>query len=188
MSVCLWANKCLFLSSDKGKGKVVSLCATMVYGGMEVSLHQFLTLALDGGEWSASCLRCFTSGEQAVCMHWIGGWVGPRADLDPGEEKHLLLLLVIEAWFCGHLACSLVMLLTVLSQLTLNCDLWTNVWKVFVGFASVTFPYQSFLLLPSSMFDYLFHVGLMSWAVPAILDVIWSGCCWNRFVLINQTA
>jgi len=46
--------------------------------------------------------------------------VGFRADLDPGEEKNLLSLLVIEA--SGHLACSLVSLLTVLSQLAVNCD------------------------------------------------------------------
>jgi len=27
---------------------------------MEVQLHAFLNLALDGGEWSASCPDCFT--------------------------------------------------------------------------------------------------------------------------------
>jgi hypothetical protein len=33
--------------------------ATQTYGGMDVSLHKFLTLALDKGEWSALC-NCFT--------------------------------------------------------------------------------------------------------------------------------
>jgi len=33
-----------------------------------------LTLALDGGEWSASHPR-----ERAPGMYWIGGWVGPSA-------------------------------------------------------------------------------------------------------------
>jgi len=35
-----------------------------------------LTLALDGGEWSALHTR-----ERAPGTHWIGGWVGPRAIL-----------------------------------------------------------------------------------------------------------
>jgi len=31
------------------------------YWRVEVQLHAFLTLALDVGEWSASCPSCFTS-------------------------------------------------------------------------------------------------------------------------------
>jgi len=38
----------------------------------------FLTLALDGGKWSAS-----RSGRFLSSSHWIGGWVGPRFGLDP---------------------------------------------------------------------------------------------------------
>jgi hypothetical protein len=41
-----------------------------------------LTLALDGGEWSASCPGHFTPGGRAPDTPWIGGWVGPRAVLD----------------------------------------------------------------------------------------------------------
>jgi len=41
-----------------------------------------LTSALDGGEWSASRPGRFTTRERAPCIHWIGGWVGPRAVLD----------------------------------------------------------------------------------------------------------
>jgi hypothetical protein len=41
-----------------------------------------LTSALDGGEWSASCSGSFTPRERASGIHWIGGWVGPRAVLD----------------------------------------------------------------------------------------------------------
>jgi hypothetical protein len=50
----------------------------------------FLTLALDGGEWSASCPGRFIPGEIAPGTHWID-WVGPRASLD-AVEKVLLLL------------------------------------------------------------------------------------------------
>jgi hypothetical protein len=41
-----------------------------------------LTLALDGGEWSASRPGRFRPTERAPDTHWIGGWVGPRAGLD----------------------------------------------------------------------------------------------------------
>jgi hypothetical protein len=48
-----------------------------MYGGVDVQFHVFLTMALVGGEWSASRPGRFTPG-----THWIGGWVGPRAGLD----------------------------------------------------------------------------------------------------------
>jgi hypothetical protein len=35
------------------------------YGGMDVQIHVFLTLALAGGEWSASWPGHFTLGEKA---------------------------------------------------------------------------------------------------------------------------
>jgi len=35
------------------EGKVASVYAMRSYGGVE--LHSFLTLSLDGGEWSALC-------------------------------------------------------------------------------------------------------------------------------------
>jgi hypothetical protein len=50
----------------------------------------FLTSALAGGEWSTSRPGRFTPGERAPCTHWIGGWVGPRADLDDVEKRKFL--------------------------------------------------------------------------------------------------
>jgi hypothetical protein len=44
------------------------------YGGVEVYLHAFLTSALVGGEWSASCPRRFARAERTPCTHWTGGW------------------------------------------------------------------------------------------------------------------
>jgi hypothetical protein len=58
------------------------------YGGVDVQIqiHVLLTLALVGGEWSASRPGSFTLGKRTPDTHWIGGWVGPRAGLD-GTEK-----------------------------------------------------------------------------------------------------
>jgi hypothetical protein len=46
----------------------------------------FLTLTLDGSEWSVSCPGHFTPGERTPGTHWIGGWVDPRADLVAMEK------------------------------------------------------------------------------------------------------
>jgi hypothetical protein len=50
----------------------------------------FLTLALDGSEWSASCPVCFTVGERALDTHWIGGWVGLRVGLGTVEKRKII--------------------------------------------------------------------------------------------------
>jgi hypothetical protein len=52
------------------------------YWGVEVKPHAFLTSALDGGEWSASCPGRFIPWERAPATNWIGDRVGPRAGLD----------------------------------------------------------------------------------------------------------
>jgi hypothetical protein len=62
------------------------------YGGVDVQIHIFLTLALTGGEWSASCPGRFTPRERASSTHWIGGWVDPRAGLDDMEKRKFLTL------------------------------------------------------------------------------------------------
>ncbi|PNF24771.1 hypothetical protein B7P43_G16631 [Cryptotermes secundus] len=56
------------------------------YGGVDVQIHISLTLALAGGEWSASCRDCFTPG-----THCIGGWVGLRASLNDVKRKFFTL-------------------------------------------------------------------------------------------------
>jgi hypothetical protein len=49
----------------------------------------FLTLALDGGEWSASRPIHFTPRKRAPGTQWIGGWVGPRAGLDTVSKRKI---------------------------------------------------------------------------------------------------
>jgi hypothetical protein len=59
------------------------------YWGVEVYPHAFFTLALDGGEWSASRFGRFTSRERAPGTHWIGSWVGSRAGLDAVVKRKI---------------------------------------------------------------------------------------------------
>lgn len=44
--------------------------------GVEVQLQALLTLALEGGEWSAT-----RSSRVITCVHWVTGWVRPVACL-----------------------------------------------------------------------------------------------------------
>jgi hypothetical protein len=59
-------------------------------------MHSFLISALDGGERSASRPARFTPEERAVCTHWIGGWVDPRAGLDDMEKWKFLAVRGLE--------------------------------------------------------------------------------------------
>jgi len=46
--------------------------------GVEILLHLFLILAVDGGEWSTSCLggSAFRGG-RTFTVHYIAGWQHP---------------------------------------------------------------------------------------------------------------
>jgi hypothetical protein len=57
--------------------------------GVQVQLHSFLTLALDGGEWSTSRLGRFTPRKETG-THYIGGRVDPRDCLNVLENKNFL--------------------------------------------------------------------------------------------------
>jgi hypothetical protein len=68
------------------------------YGGVDVYIQIFLTLALAGGEWSASRLSRLNSGERVSGTHWLWGWVDLRAGLDDLEKRKFLNLLGLELW------------------------------------------------------------------------------------------
>jgi hypothetical protein len=59
------------------------------YGGVDVYIHIFLTLALVGGERSASRPGRFTPGETAPCTYWIGVWAGPRTGLVAVKKRKI---------------------------------------------------------------------------------------------------
>jgi hypothetical protein len=44
--------------------------AGSTYGGLEMQIHAFLTLALDGDEWSDLCPTHFTPGKIHPGNHW----------------------------------------------------------------------------------------------------------------------
>jgi hypothetical protein len=59
----------------------------MTYGVVKVCLHYFSTSAR--GELSASRPDCLPPGKVVPCVHWTGGWVGPRSGLDAEAERKL---------------------------------------------------------------------------------------------------
>jgi hypothetical protein len=57
------------------------------YGGVDVQIHVFLTSALAGSEWSASCSGNLTPRERVPDTHWIGSFVDPREGLNDVEKR-----------------------------------------------------------------------------------------------------
>ena len=51
--------------------KVVPVCVVKTYSiwGVDIQFYSFLTLALDGGEWSASHHGCFISRDRDMGTH-----------------------------------------------------------------------------------------------------------------------
>jgi hypothetical protein len=74
-------------------------------GEVNVYIHIFLTSALVGGEWSASRPGHSTPEEIAPDTHWIGGWVGPRVDLDDVERRNFFTLPELELRPLSRPAC-----------------------------------------------------------------------------------
>ena len=53
--------------------------AVKAYGGEELYRQAFLTLALDGAEWSQSLF--------GLCTYWVGDWVVPARCLEILEKR-----------------------------------------------------------------------------------------------------
>jgi hypothetical protein len=79
----------IFETSACGENVKFSLCLITTPWGSGGIAPLFLTSALDGGEWSASCPGRFTRREIAPSIHWIGGWVGSGVGLDVEEHKKI---------------------------------------------------------------------------------------------------
>jgi len=59
------------------------------YGGVEVYLHSFITSALDHRWLPVSRPECFTPADSTQDTHYMGGRIGPTADLDCLEKNIL---------------------------------------------------------------------------------------------------
>jgi hypothetical protein len=82
---------------------------------VEVYLHTFLTLVLDGGEWSASRHGSFPQSERASGTHWNGRGIGPSAGMEAVAKRNIRC-----PWWeshPGHPASSLVTIMTELRRL-----------------------------------------------------------------------
>jgi len=76
------------------KGKVIVVLNWVprheaVLGEWRYSSTHSLTSALEWGEWSASRPGRFTSRERTPGIHWIWGWVSPRAVLDAVVKRKI---------------------------------------------------------------------------------------------------
>jgi hypothetical protein len=67
-------------------------CHAGAMGERRYSSYSFLTLELDGGEWSVSRPATFYPQERTTSTNWIGGWVGLRAGLDTEARQKILYL------------------------------------------------------------------------------------------------
>jgi hypothetical protein len=89
----------------------VKLCLCMPQrpiGERHIDFHPFLTLALDGDEWSTLHTIRFTHGERTLASNALGGgWVGPRVSLNVFEIKILFPLLRIEPRIVHSIASTL---------------------------------------------------------------------------------
>jgi len=55
----------------------------------KTKFHIFLTLAVGGSEFPDSHPGCLTPVESLTGSHCVGGWVGPRAGVDPLMQRKM---------------------------------------------------------------------------------------------------
>jgi hypothetical protein len=60
-----------------------------MYREMDMQVQSSLTLAIAGGEWSASCSGLFILTVRAPGIYWIRWWVGQRSGLDAAAKRKI---------------------------------------------------------------------------------------------------
>jgi hypothetical protein len=76
----------VYLLLTTNMGKVVPVrsyapCHGTYWGGGGCVAPCICVYPVGRGEWSVSYPNCFNPRELMPSAHWIGGWIGPRADL-----------------------------------------------------------------------------------------------------------
>ena len=64
--------------------------------GQRYSSISCLTSVLDGGECSSSRSGRFTRQRKRPIIHWTRLWVGPKADMEVSEKKHVYWSQILE--------------------------------------------------------------------------------------------
>jgi len=85
---------------EEGRGKAVpvhAMTACRGGGGRRIALF-ILNQAPDRNEWLTSRFGRFIPGDRSPHIHWIGGWVGPRAGLDVSEK----IKMYCPSWESNH--------------------------------------------------------------------------------------
>lgn len=87
-----WTKLKFMIDLWKGKAEFFpplgeALCLEYVCEGVMVSLHEFVSSALDSGEWSASWACSYIPWERALIAHWMEAWVSPKSGLVCNEDQ-----------------------------------------------------------------------------------------------------
>jgi hypothetical protein len=79
----------LMQTGPKKKKKKISVHSLNAYRDMEAYLHSFLTVALDGHEWSVLRISHFISMDGDPGIHLTGSSVGPTAGMDGLDKRRI---------------------------------------------------------------------------------------------------
>jgi hypothetical protein len=132
--------------------------------GGRYSSYSFKTLALDGGEWSASCPGRALPPGKGSRYHWTEGCVGPRTSLDTEVRGKILLpLLGIEPRSPGH---------PVRSQTLYWLSYPGSIHMYTIELHIISSQYKCYLLNISNIFR--------CWANPAFQSHIILYSCYTR--------
>jgi len=116
-----WHSSFILMQKNGYKNSEVKLPFAQHEGvcGVEIQLHSFLTLSLEGGEWVVNLMpKWLKPGEESCDINRTGSCVDFTFGLNTSQTKNIISLLPgIKWWPLGYPAHGLVMTVTMLTQL-----------------------------------------------------------------------